>query len=67
MKAVVRFTAAALRRRARPLGRLAGWSAAEALPALLAGQLTARALDDGFLAGGQRSGWPGSAGWPARS
>ncbi|MBE1490103.1 ATP-binding cassette domain-containing protein [Plantactinospora soyae] len=51
MKAVVRFTAAALRRRARPLGRLAGWSAAEALPALLAGQLTARALDDGFLAG----------------
>ncbi|MFC6016876.1 ATP-binding cassette domain-containing protein [Plantactinospora solaniradicis] len=51
MKAVVRFTIAALRRRARPLGRLAGWSAAEALPALLAGQLTARALDEGFLAG----------------
>ncbi|GAA3760933.1 ABC transporter ATP-binding protein [Plantactinospora mayteni] len=51
MSGVVRFTAAALRRRARPLGRLAGWSAAEALPALLAGQLTARAVDDGFLAG----------------
>ncbi|MBF9134320.1 ABC transporter ATP-binding protein [Plantactinospora sp. S1510] len=51
MKAVVRFTVGALRRRARPLGRLAGWSAAEALPALLAGQLTARALDEGFLAG----------------
>ncbi|MEQ4304570.1 ABC transporter ATP-binding protein [Plantactinospora sp. B6F1] len=51
MSGVVRFTAAALRRRARPLGRLAGWSAAEALPALLAGNLTARAVDDGFLAG----------------
>jgi ATP-binding cassette subfamily C protein len=51
VKAVVRFTIAALRRRARPLGRLAGWSAAEALPALLAGQLTARALDEGFLTG----------------
>ncbi|GIG87271.1 ATP-binding cassette domain-containing protein [Plantactinospora endophytica] len=50
MSAVVRYTAAALRRRARPLGRLAGWSAAEALPALLAGYLTARAVDDGFLA-----------------
>ncbi|MFY1692567.1 ATP-binding cassette domain-containing protein [Plantactinospora sp. WMMB782] len=51
MKRVVRFTAAALRRRAGPLGRLAGWSVAEALPVLLAGHLTARAVDDGFLAG----------------
>ncbi|GAB3979628.1 hypothetical protein GCM10027615_56440 [Plantactinospora veratri] len=51
MSGVARFTAAALRRRSRPLGRLAGWSAAEALPTLLAGYLTARAVDDGFLAG----------------
>ncbi|MEN3614606.1 ATP-binding cassette domain-containing protein [Plantactinospora sp. ZYX-F-223] len=61
MSSVVRFTAAALRRRAGPLGRLAGWSAAEALPALLAGYLTARAVDDGFLAGrpGTGLGWLG--------
>ncbi|MEE6259701.1 ABC transporter ATP-binding protein [Plantactinospora sonchi] len=51
MNGVLRFTAGALRQRARPLGRLAAWSAAEALPALLAGQLTARAVDEGFLAG----------------
>jgi ATP-binding cassette subfamily C protein len=49
--AVGRFTMAALRRRARPLRRLAAWSTAEALPTLLAGALTARAVDDGFLAG----------------
>ncbi|MEO3930324.1 ABC transporter ATP-binding protein [Micromonosporaceae bacterium B7E4] len=61
MSRVVRFTAAALRRRAGPLGRLAGWSAAEALPTLLAGYLTARAVDDGFLAGrpGTGLGWLG--------
>ncbi|MDW5322612.1 ABC transporter ATP-binding protein [Plantactinospora sp. KLBMP9567] len=61
MSPVVRFTAAALRRRAGPLGRLAGWSAAEALPILLAGYLTARAVDDGFLAGrpGTGLGWLG--------
>ncbi|MDG4787412.1 ABC transporter ATP-binding protein [Micromonospora sp. WMMD1102] len=51
MNGVVRFSVAALRRRAGPLGRLAGWSIAEALPVLLAGYLTARAVDDGFLAG----------------
>ncbi|MEO3819218.1 ABC transporter ATP-binding protein [Plantactinospora sp. B24E8] len=51
MSGVLRFTTGALRRRRRPLGRLAAWSAAEALPALLAGQLTARAVDHGFLAG----------------
>ncbi|AVT28901.1 antibiotic ABC transporter ATP-binding protein [Plantactinospora sp. BC1] len=56
MSGVARFTAAALRRRARPLGRLAGWSAAEALPTLLAGYLTARAVDDGFLAGRPQTG-----------
>jgi ATP-binding cassette subfamily C protein len=44
-------TVRALRRRAGPLGRLAAWSAAEALPTLLAGYATARAVDDGFLAG----------------
>nr|MDT0657547.1 ABC transporter ATP-binding protein [Micromonospora sp. DSM 115978] len=42
---------AALRGRSRVLARLAGWSVAEALPVLLAGNLTARAVDDGFLAG----------------
>lgn len=51
MSGVLGFTAGALRRRRRPLGRLAAWSAAEALPALLAGHLTARAVDHGFLAG----------------
>ena len=49
--AVVRYTAGALRDRIRPLGRMAGWSVAEALPALLSGLLTARAVDHGFLAG----------------
>lgn|GEM_PF-616645 len=51
MTEVLRFTVRALRRRGRPLARLGGWSAAEALPALLTGHLTARAVDDGFLTG----------------
>lgn len=42
---------AALRSRPRALLVLLGWSSVEALPALLAGHLTARAVDDGFLAG----------------
>ncbi|QLQ40436.2 ATP-binding cassette domain-containing protein [Micromonospora robiginosa] len=42
---------AALSARRGPLLRLAGWSLAEALPAALTGLLTARAVDDGFLAG----------------
>ncbi|SDY91911.1 ATP-binding cassette, subfamily C [Micromonospora pattaloongensis] len=42
---------AALRARPRAVLRLAAWSAAEALPALLTGYATARAVDDGFLAG----------------
>jgi ATP-binding cassette subfamily C protein len=41
----------ALRGRPGTLARLGGWSVAEALPTLLAGYLTARAVDDGFLAG----------------
>lgn len=48
---VGRATIAALRERRRTLVRLGAWSAAEALPALLAGYVTARAVDDGFLAG----------------
>ncbi|MGC4790416.1 ATP-binding cassette domain-containing protein [Micromonospora sp. DT178] len=48
---VRRTTWAALRARRRALGRLAAWSAVEALPALLAGVLVARAVDRGFLAG----------------
>ncbi|MGI5215717.1 ATP-binding cassette domain-containing protein [Plantactinospora sp. CA-290183] len=51
MSGVLRFAVGALRRRSRPLGRLAAWSVAEAVPALLAGQFTARAVDQGFLAG----------------
>ncbi|MEV0879712.1 ABC transporter ATP-binding protein [Micromonospora echinofusca] len=48
---VRRTTWAALRARRRALGRLAAWSAVEALPALLGGALVARAVDRGFLAG----------------
>ncbi|HEY8534671.1 MAG TPA: ABC transporter ATP-binding protein [Micromonospora sp.] len=33
------------------MARLGAWSAAEALPGLLTGVVTARAIDDGFLAG----------------
>ena len=40
-----------LRRQRAGLLRLAGWAAIEALPALLAGHLLARAIDQGFLAG----------------
>ncbi|MFG1888976.1 ATP-binding cassette domain-containing protein [Micromonospora sp. NPDC049051] len=48
---VRRTTWGALRARRRALGRLAAWSAVEALPALLGGVLVARAVDGGFLAG----------------
>ncbi|MGK5521909.1 ATP-binding cassette domain-containing protein [Micromonospora sp. URMC 107] len=48
---VRRTTWTALRARRRALGRLAAWSAVEALPALLGGVLVARAVDRGFLAG----------------
>ncbi|WP_341715905.1 ABC transporter ATP-binding protein [Micromonospora sp. FIMYZ51] len=51
MTGVRRTTLTALRARRRPLGRLAAWSVAEALPALLSGLLVARAVDQGFLAG----------------
>ncbi|MEH1057099.1 ABC transporter ATP-binding protein [Micromonospora sp. CPCC 206171] len=51
MSAVGEVTRAALRARRAELWRLAGWSVAEALPAGLAGLLTAQAVDDGFLAG----------------
>lgn len=53
---VWRITAAALRRQPRVLARLTGWSAAEAVPALLSGYATARAVDSGFLAGAPRTG-----------
>ncbi|MEU8285273.1 ATP-binding cassette domain-containing protein [Micromonospora sp. NPDC048905] len=48
---VRRVTWLALRARRRDLARLCGWSLVESLPALLAGLLVARAVDDGFLAG----------------
>ncbi|MEG3633463.1 ABC transporter ATP-binding protein [Micromonospora palythoicola] len=48
---VGRTTWRALRARRRDVGRLAAWSAVESLPALLAGLLVARAVDQGFLAG----------------
>ncbi|MGB2571066.1 ATP-binding cassette domain-containing protein [Micromonospora citrea] len=51
MSTVGEVTRAALRERRAELWRLGGWSLAEALPAMLAGLLTARAVDDGFLAG----------------
>ncbi|WFE40221.1 ABC transporter ATP-binding protein [Micromonospora sp. WMMD998] len=51
MTTVGAVTRAALAQRRGPLLRLAGWSFAEALPAALTGLLTARAVDDGFLAG----------------
>ncbi|MGC4813230.1 ATP-binding cassette domain-containing protein [Micromonospora sp. DT228] len=48
---VRRVTWRALRARRRDLAGLCGWSLVEALPALLAGLLVARAIDEGFLAG----------------
>ncbi|WP_431883320.1 ATP-binding cassette domain-containing protein [Micromonospora gifhornensis] len=51
MTGVRRTTWDALRARRRPLGRLAAWSVAESLPALLSGLIVARAVDRGFLAG----------------
>ncbi|WP_433353019.1 ATP-binding cassette domain-containing protein [Micromonospora saelicesensis] len=48
---VRRVTWRALRARRRELAGLGGWSLLESLPALLAGYLVARAVDEGFLAG----------------
>ncbi|MBQ1028775.1 ABC transporter ATP-binding protein [Micromonospora sp. C97] len=48
---VRRVTWRALRARRRALAGLGGWSLVESLPALLAGYLVARAVDEGFLAG----------------
>ncbi|MFG1917402.1 ATP-binding cassette domain-containing protein [Micromonospora sp. NPDC048898] len=48
---VRRVTWRALRARRRALVGLCGWSLVESLPALLAGLLVARAVDEGFLAG----------------
>ncbi|WP_328653393.1 ABC transporter ATP-binding protein/permease [Micromonospora sp. NBC_00330] len=48
---VRRVTWRALRARRRELAGLGGWSLVESLPALLAGYLVARAVDEGFLAG----------------
>ncbi|MDT0530774.1 ABC transporter ATP-binding protein [Micromonospora sp. DSM 115977] len=62
---VRRSTWAALRARRRALGRLAAWSAVEALPALLGGVLVARAVDRGFLAGEFRTGLAWLAGLAA--
>ncbi|MFG1653321.1 ATP-binding cassette domain-containing protein [Micromonospora sp. NPDC049275] len=50
-RSVRRVTWQALRARRRDLARLCGWSLVESLPALLAGLLVARAVDEGFLAG----------------
>ncbi|WP_089158405.1 ATP-binding cassette domain-containing protein [Micromonospora sp. NBS 11-29] len=51
MTTVGAVTRAELSARRGPLLRLAAWSLAEALPAALTGLLTARAVDEGFLAG----------------
>ncbi len=51
MTSVGAFTRATLRAQRAALARLAAWSLAEVLPAALVGLLTARAVDDGFLAG----------------
>ncbi|GAA3918875.1 ATP-binding cassette domain-containing protein [Actinoplanes auranticolor] len=52
MRYLLRF----LRRHPAPLARLAWWSAVEAVPAVLSGQVIARAVDRGFLAGHPRTG-----------
>ncbi|WP_239162610.1 ATP-binding cassette domain-containing protein [Paractinoplanes rishiriensis] len=46
-----RYTRAELSRQRHAVGRLAAWSVVEALPGLVAGIATARAVDAGFLAG----------------
>src|SRR5581483_4666148 len=51
MREVRAVVLAALRRRRGTVVRLAAWSIVEALPGLLAGVVTARAVDRGFLAG----------------
>ncbi|WP_317620707.1 ABC transporter ATP-binding protein [Actinoplanes sp. KI2] len=51
MSAATRFTRVELWRHRGAVARLAGWSLAEALPALFSGYATARAVDHGFLAG----------------
>lgn len=51
MRPVPATILAAVRRDRRALARLAAWSVAEALPAVLSGLAVARAVDRGFLAG----------------
>jgi ATP-binding cassette subfamily C protein len=46
-----RLLGSGLRRRTRPLVRMAAWSAVEAVPALISGVCVAAAIDRGFLAG----------------
>jgi len=46
----MRFLLRYVRRHPHELARLAGWSLIEAVPAVLSGQLIARAVDRGFLA-----------------
>lgn len=46
-----------LRKQRGLLGRLAAWSAIEAVPAFLSGRLVAVAIDDGFLAGRPAAGF----------
>ncbi|WP_306206443.1 ATP-binding cassette domain-containing protein [Actinoplanes sp. RD1] len=50
MTAAGSYTRAELWRLRRPLAWMGGWSLAEAVPALLSGYATARAVDGGFLA-----------------
>ena len=52
MRHLLRF----LRRHPGELARLTWWSAVEAVPAVLSGQVIARAVDRGFLAGHPRTG-----------
>lgn len=62
MGAATRYTSRELWRDRRAVARLAGWSLAETTPALIGGYATARAVDDGFLAGDARTGlaWLGA-------
>ncbi|GAB7046942.1 ATP-binding cassette domain-containing protein [Catenuloplanes indicus] len=51
MGAATRYTLRELRRDRRAVAGLAVWSLVETAPALISGYATARAIDDGFLAG----------------
>ncbi|MDP9792406.1 ATP-binding cassette subfamily C protein [Catenuloplanes nepalensis] len=56
MGAATRYTLSELRRDRRAVAGLAVWSLVETAPALISGYATARAIDDGFLAGDARTG-----------